>query len=139
MKCVLAPKGIRSLSMLVVLLGWLLMNTTGCAVLLLGAGAGAGAAGATYVMGKLDEEIDASVPRVRKATVSGLQSLELPLKKDQGDKLVAELESQTADQKTIWVSIKSLTPSRSQVTIRVGLLGDEVRSRRILGAIRAKL
>lgn len=122
---------------MVTLLAWLLMSTAGCAVLLLGAGAGA--AGATYVMGKLDEEIEASVPRVRKATVSGLKSLDLMVKKDKGDKLGAELESQTADEKTIWVSIKSLTPSRSQVTIRVGLLGDEVRSRRILGAIRAKL
>lgn len=112
---------------------------SGCAVVLFGAGAGAGVAGATYVMGKLEDEVNAPVPKVQRATVAGLKSLELPVDKERGDKLSAELESETADQKKIWVSITSLTSSRSKIVIRVGLLGDEFRSRQILQAIHARL
>ena len=133
------PSWIRNVGILMVLVGCSLLTLSGCAVVLLGAGAGAGAAGATYVMGKLEDEIDAPVPKVQWATVAALKSLDLPVNMERGDKLAAELESETADQKKIWVSINSLTSSRSKLTIRVGLLGDEVRSRQILQAIRTRL
>lgn len=112
---------------------------SGCALLLVGAGAGAGVAGTTYVMGKLEDHVEAPVPKVQRASVAALKSLDLPVDKERGDKLAAEIESEMADKKKIWISIHSLTPSRSQITIRVGLLGDEPRSRRILGAIRSRL
>lgn len=112
---------------------------SGCAVALFGAGAGAGVAGATYVMGKLEDEINAPVSKVQRAAVAALKSLELPVDKQRGDKLAAELESETADQKKVWISITSLTSSRSKVVIRVGLLGDEARSRQILQAIHMRL
>lgn len=102
-------------------------------------GAGAGAAGTVYVMGKLEDEVDAPVPKVHRATVAALKTLELPLKIERGDKLSAELESETADQKKIWISITSLTSSRSKIVIRVGLMGDEIRSRQILQAVHARL
>ena len=123
----------------ILLIGCILTTLSGCAVALLGVGAGAGVAGATYVMGKLEDEVDAPVPKVQRATVAALKSLGLPVDKERGDKLAAELESETADQKKVWVSITSLTSSRSKIVIRVGLLGDEVRSRQILQAVRARL
>ncbi len=115
------------------------LSFSGCALLLLGAGAGAGVAGTTYVMGKLEDQVEAPVSKVQRASVAALKSLDLPVDKERGDKLAAEIESEMADKKKIWISIHSLTPSRSQITIRVGLLGDEARSRRILGAIRTRL
>lgn len=121
------------------LVGFLCTTLSGCAVGLLGAGAGAGAAGATYVMGKLEDEINAPVPQVQRASVASLKNLDLPVNKERGDKLSAELESETADQKKIWISINSLGPSRSKLIIRVGLLGDEVRSRQILESIHKRL
>lgn len=54
---------------------------SGCAVVLLGAGAGAGVAGATYVMGKLEDEVNAPVPEVQQASVAALKSFELPVDK----------------------------------------------------------
>ena len=131
------PSWMRNVGIMMGLVGCSLLTLSGCAVVLLGAGAGA--AGATYVMGKLEDEIDAPVPKVQRATVAALKSLDLPVNMERGDKLAAELESETADQKKIWVSINSLTSSRSKLTIRVGLLGDEVRSRQILQAIRTRL
>jgi uncharacterized protein DUF3568 len=118
---------------------WVMPLMSGCAVALFGAGAGAGVAGATYVMGKLEDEVQAPVSKVRRATVAALKSLELPVDKERGDKLAAELESETADQKKIWVSITSIASSRSKIVIRVGLLGDEARSRQILQAIHTRL
>ncbi len=112
---------------------------SGCAVVLLGAGAGAGVAGATYVMGKLEDEVNAPVPEVQQASVAALKSFELPVDKQGGDKLASELESETADQKKIWISITSPTSSRSGIVIRVGLMRDEVRSRQILQGIHGRL
>lgn len=116
-----------------------LLFMSGCAVVLFGAGAGAGVAGATYVMGKLEDEVNAPVPKVQRATVTALKTLELPVDKQRGDKLAAELESETADQKKVWISITSLNSSRSKIVIRVGLMGDEIRSRQILEAIHTRL
>lgn len=118
---------------------WAMSIMSGCAVVLLGAGAGAGVAGATYVMGKLEDEVNAPVAKAQQASVAAFKWLELPIDKQRGDKLAAELESETADQKKIWVSITLLTSSRSKIVIRVGLMGDEARSRQILQAIHARL
>jgi hypothetical protein len=111
--------------------------TTGCVALMVGAGAGA--AGTVYVMGKLEERVEASVPKVRKATIAGLNDLNLPIHKNDGDKLSAQIESKTADEKTIWIKINFVTESLSELTIRVGLTGDEQRSREILRAIKRHL
>lgn len=121
------------------LLAGLAPSLVACAAALLGAGAAGGVAGTAYVMGKLQTELDGSVPRVRTATVAGLKSLDLPVNKNEGDQFVATIESKTADDKQIWVTIDSLSSSRSKLTIRVGLLGDESRSRRILDAVKANL
>ena len=109
------------------------LQASGC-LLLLGVGAGAG--GTAYVMGKLEAEIDVSVPKLQKATVVGLRALSMPVIKERGDKLTAEVESKTADDATVKISLSSLTPSRSTISIRVGLIGNETRSRQILDAIR---
>lgn len=111
--------------------------TTGCVALMVGAGAGA--AGTVYVMGKLQERVEASVPKVQKATIAGLQDLNLPIQKNEGDKLSAQIESKTADEKTISIKINFVTESLSELTIRVGLTGDEQRSREILRAIKRHL
>jgi hypothetical protein len=111
--------------------------TTGCAALMVGAGAGA--AGTVYVMGKLEERVEASISKVQEATVAGLKDLNLPIHKNEGDKLSAQIESKTADDKTIWIKVNFVTESISELSIRVGLTGDEQRSREILRAIKHHL
>lgn len=129
----------KNYGIMLLLVWWAMPLMSGCAVVLLGAGAGAGVAGATYVMGKLEDEVNAPVSNVQRATVAALKALELPVDKERGDKLAAELESETADQKKIWISITLLTSSRSKIVIRVGVMGDEIRSRQILQAIHTRL
>ncbi len=123
----------------VLALATLILGTSGCLLLLgAGAGVGAGVGGTVYFIGKLEDEINGSVSKVRRATVAGLKNLEMPVIRDQGDKLSAVVKSITADEKEVWIRIESLTPSRSKISIRVGYLGDEARSRRILQAIRGR-
>ncbi len=119
---------------------WALLSVllkTGCVALMVGAGAGA--AGTVYVMGKLEDRVEASVPKVQEATVAGLKDLNLPIHKNEGDKLSAQIESKTADEKTIWIKVNFVTESLSELSIRVGLTGDEQRSREILRAIKHHL
>ena len=119
---------------------WALLSvllTTGCVALMVGAGAGA--AGTVYVMGKLEERVEASISKVQEATVAGLKDLNLPIHKNEGDKLSAQIESKTADDKTIWIKVNFVTESISELSIRVGLTGDEQRSREILRAIKHHL
>lgn len=104
---------------------------------LFGAGAGAGVAGATYVMGKLEDEVHAPVSKVRRATVAALKSLELPVDKKRGINWRPSWSQKRLIK--VWISITSLTSSRSKIGIRVGLLGDEARSRQILQAIHLRL
>lgn len=126
-------------SVLTLALGGLLSSTAGCAVFWLGAGAAGGVAGAAYVRGKLQTEVEASVPRAKQAAIGSLQELGLPIGEQKGDQLSAQVKSKTADDKTIWIDIESVSESRSKISIRVGLMGDESRSRRILDGIQQRL
>jgi len=119
----------------VLMLATLLLWTSGC-LLLLGAGAGVG--GTVFYMGKLEDEVNGSVPKVHRATVAGLKKLDMPIITEKGDQLSGKVESVTADNQRVWIYIDSLAPSRSKVSIRVGYLGNEARSRRILQAIRGR-
>ena len=130
------PLGIKGIG--VITLGLIVANS-GCALLLLGAGIGGGVGGTAYFMGKLEKQVDAPVPTVRRATVAGLKNLDLPVIKDKGDKLAAEIESESADGKRIWITVKTISKSRSEIKIRVGYMGDQARSQRILENIKPHL
>lgn len=112
-------------------------GSMGCLALMVGAAGGA--AGAVYVMGKLTEEVRYDVPTVHQAAKSALQDLELTPTEDRADKLSAHMESKFADDTRVWIDMDSLEDSRTKMTIRVGLTGDEGRSRKILDKIKAHL
>ncbi len=53
--------------------------------------------------------------------------------------MTAKIESRFADGKTVWIDIDAITNSSCKMTIRVGTLGDEARSRKILEKIHRHL
>lgn len=110
---------------------------SGC--LALAVGAAGGAAGAVYIMGKLQDEVNHPVPIVHKATVAAMKDLGLKLSEDKADKMSAHLESEFSDGARIWIDLESVADSRCRITIRVGLSGDEVRSRKISDTIKQHL
>lgn len=102
-------------------------------------GAAGGTAGTVYVMGKLKEQVNVPVPKAHQATLAGLKDLGLLIREDRGDKLTAYVKSEFADGTTVWIDIENVSDSGSRIEIRVGLTGDEARSRKILEAIKKHL
>src|SRR6185436_14799597 len=98
-----------------------------------------GAAGAVYVMGKLQDEVNRPLPIVHDAAVAGMKELELKLSEDRVDKISAHMESAFSDGPHVWIDMESVSDSKCRITIRVGLTGDEVRSRKIYDAIKQHL
>jgi len=103
------------------------------------AGAAGGGTGAVYVLGDLEKDIARPVPVVQRASVSALQELGLPIQSQTGDQLSARIESEFADGKSVRIDIESEQQNRSKLSIRVGVFGNERRSRRILEAIERHL
>ena len=116
---------------------WFGLLCSGC--LALAVGAAGGAAGAVYIMGKLEDEVNHPVPVVHTAAVAAMKELGLQLSEDKADKLSAHLESQFSDGARVRIDLESVSDSRCRVTIRVGLSGDEVRSRKIYDTIKQHL
>ena len=120
-----------------VLCVWLSALGSGC--LALAVGAAGGAAGAVYVMGKLTDEVNHPLPVIHDAAVAAMKDLELNLSEDRVDKISAHMESAFSDGARVWIDMESVSDSRCRITIRVGLTGDEVRSRKIHDAIKQHL
>lgn len=114
----------------------LMTSLSGC-FLILGAGAGAGTA--VYVMGKLTEDVSAPVANVHAAAKAAIADLGIPVIQDKSDALSAHLESEFSDGKRVWIDIEKKSETISTLTIRVGLTGDEVRSREILAKVKHHL
>jgi hypothetical protein len=115
----------------------LTMHLVGCAAVVVGGAAGAGTV--VYVKGQLNEDINASVSKVYDASLSALKELELPIIEDNHDTLSAKIKSKFADGDDVWIQIESVTAESSKITIRVGVMGDENKSRRIIDAIHRHL
>lgn len=118
---------------------WILLAafSSGCVALFVGAAGGA--AGTVYVMGKLTEELSYDVPAVHGATLNAMKKLGLTLSEERADTLSAHIESEFADRAHIWIDLESVGESRTRITVRVGLTGDELRSRKILDRIKESL
>jgi len=119
------------------LAGMLLLTNVGCALVVVGAAGGA--AGAVYVGGQLKDRLEASVPQVHQAAVKALKELELPIREEKVDKLTAHLESELSDEKHVWITIEADGEDGAKITIRVGIVGDEAKSKAILEAVRRHL
>lgn len=119
----------------VILLVGFAVQTAGCGLELIALGAAGGTAGTVYVMGGLKDRLNAPVPKVRQAVAAGLKDLGLPIREDRGDKLTAHLESEFSDGAHVWITMESAADSQTDTTIRVGVVGDEARSRKILEAL----
>ena len=129
----------KRLKMFLVLLSVMLfaIELPGCVALLLGGAAGAGSV--VYVKGQLKEDMAASVPRVHDASISTLKELNLPIIEDNHDSLSAKIKSKFADGDDVWIQIESVTAESSKITLRVGIMGDENKSRKISNAIHKHL
>ena len=117
----------------ILLLCTLPLGFSGCFALFLGAAAGA--SGVVWVKGRLQQNLDASMDKLHNASVAALKKLNLPVIMDRKDKSRSKIESEYSDGKHVWIQLDYLTKSATRITIRVGTLGDETRSREIMDHI----
>ena|SRR3989338_7639814 len=115
----------------------LTFQLAGCFPLLVGAAVGAG--GTIWVTGKLQQNLSASMDKAHNAVLAGLKKLELPVLTDRKDKTTSKIESEYADGKHVWIDLHYMTKATTKIEIRVGTLGDEVRSHEILDNIMKNL
>ena len=108
---------------------------TGCAALLVGAAAGAG--GVAYVQGELKVTESVSLVVAQRAAEKALTDLKLGIQKRQADGLSGVLEARTSGDQKVTVKTKRIADKSTEIGIRVGVLGDEAKSRQILNRIQA--
>lgn len=107
----------------------------GCVV----AAAGAGAGGAAYALGKLVVLVDSPVKEVAAAAEGALKDLDIAVSESRSTALDAEIRGKTAQNDSVAVYVERKTEKSSEITIRIGVFGDEAKSRAILDKIKARL
>ena len=129
-------KRIKKLALLAVLLVGVL-GSSGCFILLVGAAAGAG--GYAWVNGALVKEFNVSASRLHDYTLRALKDLQLPVHKDDHDRISAKISSSFSDGAEISINIEAITEHTARIKLRVGVLGDKTRSEMIFSAIQKRL
>ena len=105
----------------------------GCVPLLVGAAAGAG--GYAWVRGALVKQFDTPTTKLHEATLRALKNLKLAVQYDKSDRITSTTRSEFSDGKNINIDIRAVTEYSARITIRVGFLGDRLRSEMILDAL----
>lgn len=114
----------------------LVLLSTGCAAVVIGGAAAVGTY--TYTAGQLKKTYNANLDATYKATIAGCESLGLPVL--DREKQLSKASVKTMDgELDVWISIDVQSSTTTEVSIRVGYLGDEQASRRIHEAIGSKL
>ena len=124
---------------LLVCLSAFLFGATGCAVLLVGAGAGVGVAAATYVAGDLEATVNAGPWEVADAAKQAFADLKIQKTSVRSSSLDAKIVGRTGQDKTVTIKAERDGTNHSRVSIRVGVFGDEPKSRVIYEAMRKYL
>lgn len=123
-------KSLKNLMIILVLL------STGCAALVVGGAAAVGTY--TYVAGQLQRTYNANLDATYQATLAGCEALGLPVQDKQKQLSKASVKVLDGDREA-WISLTAQSSTTTEVSIRVGYLGDELASRRIHEAIQARL
>lgn len=119
--------------MVFILLLLLVPYIYGCVAILAGAAAGAGTS--VWLSDKLTQEVNASYDKTINAAKSALRSLKLSVEKETKKDEIAQIISKYSDGKTVWIDIRKVTEKISKIDVRVGMMGDEEATRKIMDKI----
>jgi hypothetical protein len=112
------------------------LSISGCAIALVGAGA---AAGVGYIKGDLEATLEDDVEDVYRASLQALNKLKLAVISRQMDALSAKITSRTSEDKKIQIKIKRIDRRNTKLAIRIGVFGNETKSRIIYDKIKENL
>jgi hypothetical protein len=131
----MTPKSVISWARLL-LMPFLLFHLSGCGVLILG-GAAAGTVG--YVSGDLKATLEGQFDQVVKAADTAISDNAIAQVTREESQHSVVYELRTPQQDKIALTIARLSRDLTEVTIRVGVFGDEPLSRNILTEIESRL
>jgi len=114
-----------------------LLGLTGCVALVAGGAAGVGTL--AYIKGELNAQIPASPSELQEAISDAIQSLELKELKAEADNLSGDYLLETGGDEKITIHYEKLKDRLIEVSIRVGVFGDENLSRVLLDEIKEGL
>ena len=109
---------------------------SGCLIVAAGA---VGAGAVAYVKGELESNLDAGLSEVMTAANGAVAELGLITINSNQDRLVGRITARTADDRRVEIRCDGVASYYTKVRIRVGVLGDEPLSIRVLDAIKARL
>jgi endo-beta-N-acetylglucosaminidase D len=107
----------------------------GCVVFAAGAGAGT----AAYMMGDLEAVESKDIHSVYAATEKAAEQLELKLIQKSKDAMTGIVVLRDAQDKKITIKLKTIGEGATKISIRVGILGDESKSRFVYQKIQENL
>lgn len=123
-------------ALLILVLASTAVLVKGCVV----AAVGAGAAGTVaYVKGDLEAIESKKLSTVHEATLKAIKELGLNVTKETKDALSAVIIVRDAQDKKITIKLRATTEKTTKLSIRVGLFGNETKSRLIYQKIHENL
>lgn len=128
--------GVVRRSVAVLLLGALVIGTSGCLAVAAGAGAGAAVA---YVRGELSATLSSDYGEVTEATHRAIEQLQFAKVSERKDALLDVIVARNAADKKIEIRLENTARDLTKVRIRIGIFGDEALSMAILDKIKANL
>ena len=109
----------------------------GCVPIIIGAAARVG--GYTWMNGAMEKDYYVSSKNLHSATLKGLKDMGVKIREDKKDKHFAKIIAEFADGKSIKINIQGVTERSSKIKVRVGLMGNKIRSEMVLNAVQKYL
>jgi hypothetical protein len=122
--------------LLTILLVGMAVSTGGCLLLAVGAGA---AGTVAYMGGDLEAVESRNLADVYEATLKAAEQLELRTTKESKDALSAVIVARDAQDKKVTIKLRAPSEESTKISIRVGVFGDETKSRLIYQKIHDNL
>jgi hypothetical protein len=113
-----------------------LAGTSGCIVVAAGA---AGAGTYAYVSGELDVPLGSPYDHVVRASEISVDKLLFAKVSEKKDALTCVIVARTSEDQKVVVTVSKDSDTSSTVKIRIGLLGDERKSKALLEKLEAEL
>lgn len=111
----------------------------GCVPAVFLGGAAAGIAGYKFYEGSLEVIYQASYTETWDATLRALERMNLKVESKERDLTTGSIKAKQADKKDVHISVTYKSATETEVSIRVGLFGDEKASDMIKEEIRKEL
>jgi hypothetical protein len=116
-----------------------LVGLTGCIAAAVVGGAAVGAGVVYWAEGALRTTLGHPIREVHDATVDTLKNLGVGIVADKTEAFNGEIESALRGGSDVRVYLKAVSPSATEITIRIGTFGDRNQSDMVLNAIESHL